>query len=80
MRLARRPHNVRFAELVQLLEAYGFQFRRQEGSHHTYRRGAVILPIPVHGTRVKAICVQRALKATEGEDEAPTQNEKGRQP
>jgi hypothetical protein len=33
-----RPNNVRFRELCQLAECYGFTFARQRGSHVQYKR------------------------------------------
>jgi predicted RNA binding protein YcfA (HicA-like mRNA interferase family) len=31
------PNNIRFDELCQLAECYGFQFQRQNSSHCTYK-------------------------------------------
>lgn len=32
------PNNIRFSELCQLAECYGFIFARQNGSHRVYKR------------------------------------------
>ncbi|HEX8684599.1 MAG TPA: type II toxin-antitoxin system HicA family toxin [Ardenticatenaceae bacterium] len=32
------PKGLRFTELVQLAECYGFTFARQKGSHRSYKR------------------------------------------
>lgn len=32
------PRSLRFEELCQLAECYGFRFARHEGSHRTYKR------------------------------------------
>lgn len=37
-RARRSPSSLRFAELCQLAEAYGFEFARQRGSHRVYKR------------------------------------------
>jgi predicted RNA binding protein YcfA (HicA-like mRNA interferase family) len=38
-RIQNNPKNVRFDELVKLLESYGFELVRSKGSHHVYLRG-----------------------------------------
>jgi predicted RNA binding protein YcfA (HicA-like mRNA interferase family) len=37
-RARKSPANVRFTEICQLAECYGFVFVRQEGSHRIYKR------------------------------------------
>jgi predicted RNA binding protein YcfA (HicA-like mRNA interferase family) len=39
-RLQARARSVRFEELEQLLNLYGWTFDRQVGSHASFRRGA----------------------------------------
>jgi len=35
------PKNVRFNDLIVLVEAFGFIFSRSEGSHHVYKNPVV---------------------------------------
>lgn len=72
--IAQRPRNVRFAELVALLEAYGFRrVRAGKGDHIIYGRGAQRLPIPFRRGTMLPVYVREALALTEGEDDEPTE-------
>ena len=68
-RIQRRQNAVRFGELRQLLEAYGWTLRRVSGSHHVFVRGSERLSIPSRRSTVLPIYVRQALRVTEGEDE-----------
>lgn len=35
-KIRQNPKNVKFADLRQLLEDYGFELKRTKGSHHTF--------------------------------------------
>jgi len=37
-RILSGPHNVRFAEMVSIVEAFGFRLLRTSGSHHIFGR------------------------------------------
>jgi predicted RNA binding protein YcfA (HicA-like mRNA interferase family) len=60
---------VRFSELQDMLEAYGWRLDRVRGSHHIFRRGTEKLSVPYRRPHVLVAYVRQALKATEGEDE-----------
>lgn len=66
-RIAQRPNAVRYEELAQLLEAYGFEERasRHGTSHRFWRRESVTLTIPLHCPHVKAPYVRRVLRELE---------------
>ncbi len=63
-RIERNPKNVSFQDLRTLLEAYGFEFKRSRGSHHSFvaRIGghAILLVVP-YQQPLKAIYVKKAL-------------------
>lgn len=61
------PKNLRFEELCQLAECYGFQFQRQNSSHCTYKHTELPLLLTFQkctGT-VKPVYVRDLLKAIE---------------
>lgn len=69
-RIAARPNSVTFAELEQLLFAYGWHFHRMgKGDHRVYRRGEEHLALPFRRGKVLAPYVRRILRLTEGEDD-----------
>ncbi len=35
-------HNIRFADLVDLVEAFGFELKRTEGSHHIFWHAGIL--------------------------------------
>jgi len=45
-RIANSPKNVRFADLDNLLQSYGFEGRPGKGSHYYYRRGSQRIVVP----------------------------------
>ena len=63
-KLARNPKNVRFEDVRQLLEAYGFELKRTKGSHHSFvgsigsERVTVVIPFR---RPLKEIYVKRVL-------------------
>jgi predicted RNA binding protein YcfA (HicA-like mRNA interferase family) len=40
-RLLNNQKNIRFSQLITLIEAFGFELDRIKGSHHTYKHRAV---------------------------------------
>ena len=44
-------HNIDFADFCRLIEAFGFAFNRQEGSHRIYIRDAVVERVNVQAMR-----------------------------
>lgn len=63
-RVRRRPNNTKARELMELLEAYGFELRRTEGSHYIYKRpGSRPVPVPFHGSSVDPHVVRTVLAA-----------------
>jgi predicted RNA binding protein YcfA (HicA-like mRNA interferase family) len=64
-RLKNNPAGATFAEIRNLLSQEGFQLDRVAGSHHIFKRGAVIFVIPVHNNRVKAVYVKRMIELIE---------------
>ena len=64
-RIVHRPNNVRFEELLRLLEAYGWEHVRTAGSHYILQRGTETFSLPYRKPTVKAAYVRRALQLTE---------------
>ncbi len=64
-RIAQRPNNVHFEELVALLEAYGWRLVRTTGSHHIFRRGNELFPVPWQKPQMKAVYVRKTLRLLE---------------
>lgn len=52
------PENLRFNELCQLAEAYGFVFSRQKGSHSIYKRPGQMSVMTFQDDRGKAKAYQ----------------------
>ena len=71
-RLAQRPNAVRFSELQQLLEAYGWRLERVRGSHHLFVRGGERLVIPLRRPHVLPIYVRQVLSRTQEQDDEET--------
>lgn len=71
LRIAARPNAVRFAELVRLLEAYGWRFERPgKGDHLVYARGeGERLSLPYRRGHMLGTYVRLVLDMTEGEDD-----------
>ncbi|MBW4485794.1 MAG: type II toxin-antitoxin system HicA family toxin [Tildeniella torsiva UHER 1998/13D] len=61
-RLQNNPNNVRFSDICKLLEYEDFELDRVTGSHHIFVKGELILVIPVHNNKVKAVYVKRVLE------------------
>lgn len=59
------PENLRFTELCQLAEAYGFLFSRQRGSHSIYKRPGQMAVMTFQNDRgmAKAYQVKQLLAA-----------------
>lgn len=79
-RFLSEPAEVRFEEVRQLLEAFGFSEARSKGSHHTFRNSEGLkITVPkkggkmVKGTYIKQIVV--LLKLEEWSDESEDQGE-----
>jgi predicted RNA binding protein YcfA (HicA-like mRNA interferase family) len=67
-RICRRPPEARFDDVRRMLEAFGWDMRRQKGSHVTFvKTGRAILVISKHNEKVKRaylddICEQLGLE------------------
>lgn len=62
------PRSLRFAEFVALVEAFGFEFRRQTGSHRMHFRPGVPELVNVQPTKdgkAKDYQVERVVKLVE---------------
>lgn len=59
-----RPHALRFAELVALVEAFGFELDRIDGSHHIFVHPRAQRPLPLQpdGNMAKGYQVRQLLK------------------
>ena len=68
-RIAQHPRAVRFEELRQLLEDYGWVLARVRGSHYIFERGGAVLPIPLRRPHVLPVYVKRALDYTQEDDD-----------
>ena len=65
--ILRGSRNVRFADFVRLVEAFGFRLSRVSGSHHIFSRPGVIEAINLqdyHGT-AKPYQIRQFLKLVE---------------
>ena len=61
------PSNLRFAEMVSLVEAFGFNLSRLSGSHHIFVHPAVpeLINLQDAGGRVKPYQVRQFLRLVE---------------
>ncbi len=69
-RIGRRPNAVRFEEVRQLLEAYGWTLDRIRGSHYVFARGSETLVVPHRRPHVLPVYVRRVLAVTQEEADA----------
>ena len=68
-RLRQRKANVRFRELVSLVEAAGWELRKVKGSHHYFVKKGRTIAIFNYSGALKPIYVDRALDELEREFE-----------
>jgi predicted RNA binding protein YcfA (HicA-like mRNA interferase family) len=68
-RMAQHPNAVRFEDVRQLLEAYGWMLDRVRGSHHIFARGRETLVVPHRRPHVLPVYVRRVLAATREADD-----------
>ena len=63
----RQPNNLRFDELVALVEAFGFGLRRIRGSHHMYARPGLMQQVNLQsdGSKAKPYQVRAFVKLVE---------------
>jgi predicted RNA binding protein YcfA (HicA-like mRNA interferase family) len=60
------PAGIRFRDLVRLVEAAGFELRRQVGSHRVYKRaGLPIINIQPEGSMAKGYQVKQVVALIE---------------
>jgi predicted RNA binding protein YcfA (HicA-like mRNA interferase family) len=60
------PDGIRFRDLVRLVEAAGFELRRQPGSHRVYKRaGLPIINIQPRGSMAKGYQVKQVVALIE---------------
>jgi hypothetical protein len=61
------PGNVRFGEMVTLIEAFGFRLLRTAGAHHIFGRGGIPeqLNLQKVGGKAKPYQVRQFLKIVE---------------
>ena len=60
-RIKANQKDVKFSDLVSLLEEFEFELTRVKGSHHVFNRDDVTFVVPVHKNRVKEVYVKRVL-------------------
>ncbi len=53
-RILESPHNVRFAEFVDLVQGFSFRLDRVRGSHHLFRRSDISEIINIQDSRGEA--------------------------
>jgi predicted RNA binding protein YcfA (HicA-like mRNA interferase family) len=60
----RQPPEVRFSDVLYLLEAFGYIEQRSKGSHHTFSDsdGKTIVIPKVSGQKVKRVYVKRIIE------------------
>ncbi len=66
-RIANNPENLRFADFVQLIKAFGFVLERVNGSHHIFFHQEFPIKLNIqslHG-QAKAYQVEQFLKMVE---------------
>lgn len=70
-RIGQHPNAVRFGELQDLLEAYGWTLDRVRSSHHIFTRGSETLSVPFKRPHVLGVYVRKVLTlcTDEGEDD-----------
>jgi predicted RNA binding protein YcfA (HicA-like mRNA interferase family) len=61
-RIRRNPNDVRFGDILKLLEDESFALRRVKGSHHISQKDDIIFVVPVHQNRVKSVYVKRLIE------------------
>ena len=67
-KILRRPRDMRFSEVITLLQNSGFENIRTKGSHFMFSNGESIISIPVHNNNVKKIYLENILKLLNLED------------
>jgi hypothetical protein len=62
----RNPRDIRFAELVRLVEALGFKRRRTSGSHHIFKApGLPLINLQSEGGKAKPYQVRQVIDLVE---------------
>jgi len=64
-RATNNPRDVRFADLLTLIDAFGFQYNRTAGSHHIYEHPTAPLVLnlqPASNGRAKPYQVRKFLQ------------------
>jgi predicted RNA binding protein YcfA (HicA-like mRNA interferase family) len=66
-RLARSPHNVHFADFVDLIEGFGFELIRVRGTHHLFAHPPVprLVNLQDMGGEAKPYQIRQFLKVVE---------------
>lgn len=65
LRVRNNPRNVRYSDMLTLVDAFGFRFLRQEGSHRQYLHPTANLYLnlqPDEGSKAKPYQVRWLLK------------------
>lgn len=67
LKLLQSPNNVRFADFVKVIEAFGFVLLRVSGSHHIFGRSGITELINVQnvGGKAKPYQIRQFLKIVE---------------
>jgi predicted RNA binding protein YcfA (HicA-like mRNA interferase family) len=62
-KINRNPHNVTPKELIELLEVYGFEYRKTVGDHAQYKRpGYRPFPVPIRQSPLDIRIVKLAIR------------------
>lgn len=66
-RVIRNPHNVRFPKFTRLVEAFGFELDRIDGSHHIYTHTGVreLVNLQKVGGEAKPYQIRQFIKIIE---------------
>ncbi len=64
LKLLKLPPEVRFEDVVYLLEAFDFEEKRSKGSHHSFRdsQGKTITLSKQGGQKVKRVYIQQIIE------------------
>jgi predicted RNA binding protein YcfA (HicA-like mRNA interferase family) len=69
-RILTNPRNVRFADFVSLVQAFGFELDRVSGSHHVFKHSGIpeLINIQDVGGEAKPYQIRQFLKLVERHD------------
>jgi hypothetical protein len=64
-KMRNNPHGIRPEEAVQLLQYYGFEFRKSGNNHEVYKKGPLQVHVNTHRAYLHAKAVSDILQVLE---------------